>query len=513
MKYILGIDVGTSNVKAVLFDEYGQETVVASHESETINRPGNEVEQDMNAVWENVKVCVKKVAASEEARGNEIIGIGVTGQGEGCWLIDKDGNPVQNAILWCDGRAVEEVGAVTETHPEIGQYYHTTTGCPPLLGNQMMLLKWMKENRKETLDKAYKLVFCKDWVRFKMTGEIHTEITDSLTSLIDVQTGKIAEELMEKLDIADYRDYLPDPLRSDEIAATILDSFAEETGLPKGLPVIAGALDTSATAVGLGAIHEKDVCVILGTTCASEIVWKKEDCNFGAEGSRYEKHPLGDLYVSLQPTLNGTPNIDWMLETIVGSRDFRMIDDMMDSVPVGSGGVIYHPYISVAGERAPFYHPYARASFFGLNQNTRKEQLIRAVYEGVSLSVKDCLQDVDKSGKIFLAGGGAKSPVWAQMIADVIGMKVMIPTGKELGAKGVALMVGVSQGLYKDYEEAVQKACTFRQTYEPNPVNAKKYDLIYDLYKKIRISNQEHWNHRHELKLMFAALDEEVCEK
>ena len=276
MKYILGIDVGTSNVKAVLFDECGQEAVVASHESETINRPGNQVEQDMLAVWENVKSCVKTIAASELAKKNEIIGIGVTGQGEGCWLIDETGEPVQNAILWCDGRAVEEVGAITQVHPEIGQYYHTTTGCPPLLGNQMTLLKWMKENRKETLDRAKKLVFCKDWVRFKMTGEIQTEITDSLTSLINVQDGKIAEELMQKLDILEYRDYLPEPLRSDEIAATIQDSFAEETGLPKGLPVIAGSLDTSATAVGLGAIHEKDVCVILGTTCASEIVLRKE---------------------------------------------------------------------------------------------------------------------------------------------------------------------------------------------------------------------------------------------
>ena len=509
MNYILGIDVGTSNVKAVLFDMYGNEASVASQESKTISAGRNEVEQDMNAVWEKVKYCVKTVVASGVAKPEEIIGIGVTGQGEGCWLIDKNGNPVQNAILWCDGRATEVVREITEDDPEIGKYYHTTTGCPPLLGNQMILLKWMKENRKEVLDSADKLVFCKDWIRFKMTGEIRTELTDSLTSLVDVQTGKIADELLEKLDLTEYRSYLPEPGRSDEVIGAILDSFADEVGLRRGLPIIAGSLDTSATAVGLGAVHEKDVCVILGTTCASEIVLCKEDCDFGAENSRYEKHSLGELYVSLQPTLNGTPNIDWMLENIANTKNFNEIDKIIDSVPVGCGGVVYHPYISVAGERAPFYHPYARASFFGLSQVTTRDTLVRAVYEGITLSIRDCLQDVDRSGTIYLAGGGAKSPVWAQMIADVIGMKVMIPEGKELGAKGVALMVGVQMGLYKDYDEAVEKACTFKHVYEPNLKNTKKYDLLYDLYKEIRLQNQKLWDQRHQMNKLMRAMDKE----
>ncbi len=509
MKYILGIDVGTSNVKAVLFDAYGNEASVASQESETIREGRNEVEQDMNAVWEKVKYCVKSVVESGVAGKDDIIGIGVTGQGEGCWLIDKEGNPVQNAILWCDGRATKVVKKITEECPEIGRLYHTTTGTPPLLGNQMILLKWMKENRKEILDSADKLIFCKDWVRYKMTGQIYTEFTDSITSLVDVQTGKIAEQVLAALDISEYRDYLPDPVTSEEVVGTILDSFADEVGLKRGLPIIAGSLDTSATAVGLGAIHENDVCVILGTTCASEIVLRKEDCAFGAENSRYEKHSLGDLYVYLQPTLNGTPNIDWMLENIANTRNFNEIDKMVDSAPVGCGGVVYHPYISVAGERAPFYHPYARASFFGLSQVTTKEMLVRAVYEGITLSIRDCLEGVDRSGTIFLAGGGAKSPVWAQMIADVIGMKVMIPEGKELGAKGVALMVGVQMGLYKDYDEAVEKACTFKYVYEPNLKNTRKYDLLYDLYKKIRLNNQEIWNQRHKMNKLMRAIDQE----
>ncbi len=124
MRYILGIDVGTSNVKVVLFDEAGQEIYVASRESEMLHAGGNHAEQDMNAVWENVKACVKEVADVRAAEAEKIIGVGIAGQGEGCWLVDQNGNPVQNAILWCDGRAVAEVGAVTKEHPEIGKLYH-----------------------------------------------------------------------------------------------------------------------------------------------------------------------------------------------------------------------------------------------------------------------------------------------------------------------------------------------------------------------------------------------------
>lgn len=509
MDYIMGIDVGTSNVKAVLFDEKGTEIQVASRVSETINDGGNNEEQDMTLVWEKVKACITELMDSKVVAAEDIKGIGVTGQGEGCWLIDKEGKPLQNAILWCDGRAVAEVHKITEEHPEIGKFYHRTTGTPPLLGNQMMLLRWMKSHRKDVLDKGYKILFCKDWIRYNLTGKIGTEITDSFTSLIDAQTGKIAEDLMKELDIFEYRDYLPDPVDSDEVVGTILNSVAEETGLAKGTPVVAGALDTSATAIGLGAIHEKDACVILGTTCASEMVMRKEDCDFGAENSRYEKHPIKELYVELQPTLNGTPNIDWMLQNISNTKDFSEIDKMVESVPVGCGGVVYHPYISVAGERAPFYHPYARASFFGISQVTTREQLIRAVYEGLSLSIRDCLQNVDKHATLYLAGGGAKSPVWAQMIADVMGMKVMIPAGKELGAKGVALIAGVKLGIYRSYEEAVEKACVFKQTYEPNLKRTEKYDLLYELFRQVRIHNQQIWDYRHQMNKKIQAIKED----
>ena len=510
MKYLLGIDAGTSNIKAVLFDEAGNEVGVASRENETFQEAGNCEEQDMEAVWENMKACLKEIALVFPAECRDLLAIGVTGQGEGFWAIDAEGHPVQRAILWRDGRAVEEVRWMTEEHPEIGKLYHDVTGTPPLTGNQMMIARWMKVHRPEVMDRIYKVLFCKDWIRYRMTGAVAADITDSLTSLLDVQTYGLADQVLEALELMPYRHIFPEPVRSDEVAGYLTEEIAAELGLPAGIPVVAGALDTSATLIGLGTVKAGSAAVILGTTCACEVVFDKEDCHFGEGMTRYEKHPAGDLFVNLQPTNNGTPNIDWMLDAISPTRDFNEIDRIVAGAPVGSSGVIYLPYIGLAGERAPFYHPYARAEFFGMSLATTKADLIRAVYEGISLSIRDCLEEIGAKGTVYLAGGGAKSPVWSQMIADVCGCEVRIPSGNEQGAKGAALIAGVSQGLYRDYDEAVEKACSFRHVYQPDPVRTQEYDLLYTLYRKLREHNAEVWNLRHQINKKLKAINKEA---
>lgn len=492
MNYILGIDVGTSNVKAVLFDTCGTEIFTASRESKVISS-GVTAEQDMLALWELVRDCIGRVAKRPEAK--LLRAIGVTGQGEGCWLLDANAMPIQNAILWCDGRAAAEVNAIKES--ETGAMYHRTTGSPPLTGSSMMLLKWMQNHRKDVLDRARYAVNCKDWIRSCLTGTVAGELTDSFMSFIDHRTNLPALALMDALGLSDYQPIVPAPLPSDTVAGTLKDDLATQWGLPLGLPVVAGAVDTAATALGLGAVHQQDTCVILGTTCACETILSLEDCRFGAPDTRYEKHPLPGLYVALQPTMNGTPNIDWMLDHLASTRDFNEIDRIVDAIPVGSGGVIYHPYISAAGERAPFYHPYASAGFFGLNQNVTNAHLIRAVYEGISLSIRDCLSVSGSSKMLYLAGGGANSPVWAQMIADVTGMTVTVSGGKEFGAKGAALLAATAVGIYADYGEAVSQACKAAKVYTPDPIRVKQYDLIYSLYRQIRLQHMGLWDHRH----------------
>lgn len=507
MKYILGIDVGTSSVKAVLFDEGGREVYSAGRASHTI-RQGNTAEQDMLAVWENVKSCIRSVAEEAADVRGDIVGIGITGQGEGCWLVDQNGQPLRNAILWCDGRAAEEVAAITRDAPEIARLYHETVGCTPLSGSAMMLLKWMSIHQPEILDRAFRMFNCKDWIRYRLTGVMAGEISDAFMSLIDAETDTVAEKLLEALGLSRYRRLIADPLPSDAVAGALTAEAAGELGLPAELPVIAGAVDTSATALGLGAVRAGDACVILGTTCASEIILTKEGCRFGEGNSRYEKHAVPGLYMNLQPTMNGTPNIDWALRTIARTEDYRQVDDILRRVPVGSGGVIYHPYIGSSGERAPFYHPYACASFMGLCQSTTGDALVRAVYEGLCLAIRDCLGDVSGGGTLYLAGGGAKSEVWPQILADAVGMTVAIPDGKEIGARGVALIAGVALGLYADYEEAVEKTRSYSRVYLPDPVRAGQYDLLYGLYREMRMQYTSIWDRRRAVMEAVAAAEQ-----
>ena len=492
MKYLIGMDIGTSRIKAVLFDLEGNEKKITYRDNEPIYS-GSNSEQDMNIVWDKALTCLKEVVEGEDK--DKILGIGVTGQGEGCWLIDKKGEPVSNAILWNDGRAKDLVDRINADE-KLQQLIFNTTGTPVLTGTALTLLKWNMENRKDILDKADKLFFCKDWVRYKLTGEKNLELTDTATSLMNVKTKEFAFEVFDALGIGEYKHLMSETVKPYEIAATITEEIAEITGLNKGTPVVGGAIDVMATVLGAGAINDGDTCTILGTTCATMIV--SEECHPGKENTRYELHPLDNLYVNLQPTMSGTPNIDWVVKNISDTTVYKEIDEKIKDLDPAPSGVIYHPYISTAGERSPFYNPNARSSFFGMNTHTTRYDLIKAVYEGIAFSIQDCLDAAGASdeGVIYLAGGGAESRVWAQIISDCTGRKVAITNSNEIAAKGVMIMLGVTLGLFKDYKEAVAKTCRATATYEPDKKKSGEYKKLFELYKEARLSYDALWNKR-----------------
>lgn len=496
MKYLIGIDAGTSSVKAVLFDEIGRELLVHALENEPIYIGEASVEQNMNLLWNKIVVCLKQIVAEGPASKDDIVGIGVTGQGEGIWLLDENGEPVQNAILWCDGRATDQVDKVTQENPALGDMIFEKTGSPPLTGTQLMLLSWMKAHREKTLDRAAHMLFCKDFVRFKLTGEYFGDFSDGSTSILDAQTGNPAAEVFDALGLNDYIHLIPPVKNAMETAGVLTDAIASDLGLTPGTPVVAGAIDVAATAVGIGTIDETDICTILGTTCATETFGHKADCRFGAPRTRYIKHAPDDIFMNLQATMNGTPNLDWALSEIAITNDFDQIDTMIKDIGPGSGGVIYHPYISAAGERAPFYNPDAKSNFFGISAHTTRADLVHAVYEGITFSIKDCLNHLDKNVKIYLAGGGAKSEIWSQMIADMLGVQVIISAGNEFGAKGAAMLAGVAAGCYKDLTEAKRACCYAKKMHRPDPEKTKIYSDLYELYVDIRKANDSLWHKR-----------------
>lgn len=494
MGYLIGIDAGTSKVKAVLFDTDGYEVKSAHRENEPLLVANGGVEQDMDVLWNKVLDCLVEVTSN--LKSEDVLGISITGQGEGIWLIDAKGNPVSKAYLWNDGRSKNVVEDMLENDGKVYKNAYKFTGAQPFPGSTLSHLLWAKKNRPEVLEKAENLFFCKDWIRFKLTGKIAMDYTDTATSLMDIKNLKFSKEFFESFGIPEATRLMSDVKKPYEIAGTVTKEIASILGISDKTPVGVGALDVIAAAVGVGAIHSGDTSTILGTTCATVIV--TDQINPGHGTSRFEVHGRDGLYVNLQPTMAGTPNIDWVLGNVSMTKSFKEIDETLAKMPPVPKGVIYHPYISTSGERSPFYNPNARASFIGLNNYVTRMEMVKAVYEGIAFSIRDCLEGSlsEEKGTIYLAGGGAESPVWAQIISDVTNRTVEVSEGNEFAAKGVVMMLGITLGIYDDFEDAKRKTCRSKASYKPNDKNAGVYGKYYELYKSARLMFENVWNQR-----------------
>ncbi len=503
MKYLIGLDVGTSNVKAVLFDIEGNEVLVKSKPTDVIVFNHNWQEQDMNQVYDQCAECIKGIVNSGIAKPEDIIAVGLSGQGEGVWMIDKDGKPVKRASLWSDGRSSGIVDRILKDDPDLAQLIFSTTGTQPLPPATMMQLMWYNENTPEVFQNGNVVLNCKDWVRYRLTGNVAMEITDASISTLDSKTGDWPVEMFNAAGIGHLLQYLPKTmLKSYDNAGGITEYASMDTGLLVGTPVAAGALDVTATMVGVNAVNEGEIYSILGTTCCTGVVCDMKTTELGKD-LRHVRHPKDGLYINLMPTMAGTPNLDWVLENISDTSDFSEIEKHIKDIPAGSGGIVYHPYITPAGERSPFYNPDARAGFFGLSIHSSRWHMVKAVYEGIAYSIKDCLYDTEGKGNIYLAGGGSKSNMWSQIIADVTGRTVVLSEGTEFGAKGAAILAGVCVGIYDDINEAAAKLCRVKSSCTPTPANTAIYDELYKIYRASRIANMDLWHQREAIMRKF----------
>lgn len=505
-KYLMGIDAGTSRIKAVLFSLEGEEISEVSMDNEVIQGFENHVEQDMSVLWEKLVEVIKNLIDTSNIQSGDILGVGIAGQGEGCWLLDENGDPVGNAILWSDGRASKWVNEFKSSKEYLK--IKEITGSYPFPGATSIILKWIKDHEPQKLKKSKYCLFSKDWLRYKLTGKVYLELTDASTSLLDLKNKEISKEVFDILDIKEATNLFPDLLKSTDFAGSISKEASEKTGLPIGIPVSAGLLDVVSTAIGTGTVKEGDCCTILGTTCCNEVVRGNYTCQ-GEDTSGFEVHGVEGRYLNVIAAMAGTPNLNWFINEFCykdrelaqreNSSLYKILEEKIEKIPPGCEGVLYHPYINPAGERAPFYDPNARAQFTGVSLNTTRYHMLRALYEGVAFSIRDCLEGTHTSGKIYLAGGGSKSKLWAQMIADCTGREVVTLKGTEFTAKGVAITAGVIAGLYADIEEGVKKTVSFKKKYSPNTEKFQKYTAFYTLYKNMRESMTDLWKLRNDI--------------
>lgn len=495
-RYLIGVDCGTTNVKAVLYDERGSELRVASRKNE-VNAHGVCSEQDMEMLWRNVSACLREMTEAAKLPAGTLAGIGVSAQGEGLWPIDREGQPVRSAILWNDGRAYELVDDLKADRP---RYEDIKRRVASYLknGSTLALIAWFRRHEPELFEKTAYFFTCKDYIRYRLTGRIAWEWSDATCSCVDMGARTYSAEAFEAMGVGSALSKLPPLIAATDRAGEVTAQAAEETGLPVGLGVSGGMLDIISTAAGLGAVRLHDTCVILGTTGMTLSVLDAYTADTRFNG--WELHMDGKHYAKGMGCMAATPNLDWAVARFFPGEEpgavFTAMERELAGRMPGSGGLLYHPHISTAGERAPFFNSRATAQLLGIRQDSTPMDVLQAVLEGVSLSVKDCLRDVKDLRTVYLSGGGAKSGVWAQMLSDAIGAEVLVTSASELSAKGAALSAALMSGVLGSVEEVKERFITVKTVYKPDAARMDAFEDLYHIYKKTQAAMEPFWDWR-----------------
>lgn len=478
MTALLGIDAGTSRIKTVAYDTAGHRLEQASEPVRNYAPKPGQSEQDMTETYDRVAATIEQVCDCLDA---EVGAVGVTGQGGGCWLIDEEGNPVRNAILWNDGRAAD----IIDTWREDGTYraYFDRLGDGPFPGMAVPILSWLDANEPNALATARTAFACKDWIRFRLTDRIGSDHSDASLLHFAPQTGSFDRSIATLADVPALPTLEPTVHSPTTVVGAVTESAAAETGLPVGTPVVTGCMDVVATALGSGAANETIGSAIVGTTLQTQML-TREPAIVGPPVGYTLALGIDGMGLRAMGAMVGTGNLEWARTEIAGDATFEAVERTARSAPPGSGGVLYHPYLSEAGEKAPFVDPNARAQFIGVSSDHGRQHLVRAVYEGVALAVRDCCEHLpDSPSCVAVAGGGSHSPLWCELFAHCLDTEISVPAGDEPGARGAAMLAAVGTDTFPDVETAVGTFTSIDTYYRPDASLTGVYDALYEYYR------------------------------
>ncbi len=493
MSYVIGVDLGTSGTKTVLFDEIGN--VIASHTVEypLYQEKNGWAEQDP-LDWYNATITtIKTVLDKSNIDSAEIKGIGLSGQMHGLVMLDKDFNVLRKSIIWCDQRTGKECEEITEI---VGaEKVIEITANPVLTGFTASKIRWVMKNEPDVFEKCRYILLPKDYVRLMLTGELATEVSDaSGMQLLDVPNRKWSKTMLDALNISE--DMLGKVYESPEITGEITQKVADITGLKKGTIVVGGAGDNAAASVGTGVVEDGKAFTTIGT---SGVVY--------AHTSKVTIDPKGRVHTFccavpncwhvMGVTQGAGLSLKWFRDNfctseketakLMGVDEYYLMDKEAEKIPVGADRLLYLPYLM--GERTPHLDPNARGMFFGLSAIHGKSHMLRAVLEGVAYSLRDCVEVFREMNinvnDMMACGGGGTSPLWRQMLADLYACDVKTVASKEGPALGVGILALTGSGVYSSVQEACANIIKTDKVQAPINDNIPKYEKYYQLYREI----------------------------
>lgn len=480
MAYLMGLDISTTGAKALIIDEKG--TVVASHTTpQPISTPRPLwSEQNPADWWDGIAASIRGALASANLSGDAIACIGLTGQMHGLVLQDADGAVLRPSILWNDQRTQAQCDYMTE---KIGfERLIALTGNRALTGFTAPKILWVRDHEPEVYAKVAHMLLPKDYIRYKLTGEYDTDLAGAAgTSLLNVAQRAWSTEVLEALDIPTA--WMPQTHEGPEITGVVTAAAAAETGLKAGTPVVGGGGDQAAGAVGVGAVAPGIISLVVGT---SGVVFAPLD--------RYAYEPDGRLHAFCHAVpgmwhfmgvmLSAAGSLEWFRNTFAPGQSFDALLAPAADIPPGSDGLLFLPYLT--GERTPHPDPLARGAFVGLTVRHSLAHMTRAVLEGVAFGLRDGFELIANAGlpaniEVRVSGGGAKSQLWRQILADVLKAPLVTTNSTEGAAFGAALLAAVGAGLYTTVPEACAQTIATGPATTPSADSAI-YDDTYALY-------------------------------
>ncbi len=493
MAYILGVDIGTSGTKTVLFSEDGVPVASATYEYPLYTPQNGYAEQDPTDWWNAVVNGIKQVIGESGVAAREIKGIGLSGQMHGLVMLDGDNKVIRRSIIWCDQRTAKEVVEITD---KVGaERLIEITANPAITGFTAAKIMWVKNNEPENYEKCRHILLPKDYIRFMLTGEYATEVSDaSGMQLLDIPNRCWSDEVLEKLGID--KSLLAKVYESPEITGKITKRVAELTGLEEGTVVVGGAGDNAAAAVGTGVVEDGKAFTTIGSSgvvfahTSSISIDKKGRVHTFCCAVPGCWHVMGVTQSAGLSLKWFRDNFCWSeMETAIGMGvdPYYLTDKEAMEVPIGANRLLYMPYLN--GERTPHLDPNCRGAFVGLSTMHKKRDMIRAVMEGVSYSLRDCVEvmrEMEISVTDMMAcGGGGSSPLWRQMLADLYDCPVKTTQNKEGPALGVALLAAVGAGIYSSVPEACKAVILPDKVQNPIEENSREYERVYAVYRKL----------------------------
>jgi len=500
MQALLGIDLGTTGVKAALFAmDDGHVLADAFFDYPLYHPHPGWAEQDPAEWWQAtisaIRACLS-AAASHGIQPADVRGIGLSGQMHGVVLLDEQRHVLRPCIIWADQRSDAQSRWITEKVGASKLIEYVSN--PALTGFSAPKLLWIRDNEPEIFARARTMLLPKDYIRYLLTGVIAMEISDAAgTCLLDVKHEVWSQEVVQALELDP--ELLPPVVPADAVSGKITSEVAALTGLVAGTPVAGGGADNACGAVGNGVVSPGLALVSVGTSGIVLAYSDTPQVDTSGPVPRVHtfNHAVPHAWYLMGVTQGAGLSLHWVrdniglperaLERWTGLDAYELLAQEAQSVPPGSDGLVFLPYLQ--GERTPHLDAYARGGWIGLTASHDRRHLVRSVLEGVAFSLKDCFAIIGEQGlridQMRATGGGAKSPLWRQIIADVLGAELVLTNATEGPAFGAALLAGVASGVYKSVQEACERTVHVTQHTAPRPEVAAAYAQAYETYRAL----------------------------